>query len=480
MLKKLYSFSFNFICFFSLIFPFSFVLINNISNIFISLITTLIIIIIYFKIIKKIKVNISNKYILLILFCLCLLVRLIVVFFLCDNIVQVSDFSNAFMRSIDLNFSGDYYRVFSHWILYPFINHLFYQIFGTSQLTAQIFNSIVVSFIPVLLYLITFKITNKKSISFLSSIFYIFWPSTILYITIFTPDHYAAVLLLFSVYMILKLKSNDNYLEFKNIIMAIVIGIILGISTFFKNFASIYLIAFIIIIILEYVKNKKIILQSFLLFLIIIFSFSISKGIILNSIEKMVGSSIGNNIIPCYLNVGLNFDSNGKYDSDSYRIYFDTLKNTNYDFSETNEIIMLNIKNRIINRYKEIPNLLNIKAKVIFQKDDNKLLWVKNSINSKQVVQVSQFIENSLSKISNVYYLILILASLFSVFYTLKYSNQNLLFIILCIVGVALELLLVEAQERYRYAIEPMFCILSGVGLYYLKKKVGKLYEKLY
>ena len=57
---------------------------------------------------------------------------------------------------------------------------------------------------------------------------------------------------------------------------------------------------------------------------------------------------------------------------------------------------------------------------------------------------------------------------------TSSIMSENSLFIILCIVGVALELLLVEAQERYRYAIEPMFCILSGLGLYYLKMKVGK------
>ena len=474
MLKKLYSFSFYFICFFALIFPFSFILINNILNLFISLIVVSILIFLYFKIIKNIKVNISNKNILLILFCLCLLVRLAVVFFLCDNMIQASDFNAAFKRSIDLNYSGDYYRVFSHWILYPFINHLLYQFFGASQLTAQIFNSILVSFIPVLLYLVTFKITNRKSISILSSAFYIFWPSTILYVTIFTPDHYAALLLLFSVYMFLRLKNNEQHLEFKNIIISIVIGTFLGISTFFKNFASIYLIAILIIIILEYIKNKKIIFQSFLFFLIMLFSFSISKGIILNSLEKMIGNSIGNNIIPCYLNVGLNFDSNGMYDPDSYQIYFDTLKDTNYDFNKTNEIIMLNVKNKISYRYKEIPNLFNKKAKVIFQKDDDKLSWVKNSINLKQEISFSQFIENNLSKKTNIYYLILIIGSILGIFYTLKSKNENSLFIILCIVGVALELLLVEAQERYRYAIEPMFCILSGLGLYYLKKKVGK------
>ena len=474
MLKKLYSFSFCFICLFALIFPFCFILMNNFLSSIFSLIITLIFAFLYFKIIKKLKINISNKYILLFLFCLCLLIRLIIVFSLCDNMIQSSDFSLAFKRSIDLNYSADYYRVFSHWILYPLINHLFYQLFGSSQLVSLIFNSIFVSFIPVLLYLVTFKIINNKAFSFLSSIFYILWPSTILYVTIFTPDHYAAVLLLFSVYMFFILKNNKYCLKFNNIIIAVIIGIILGVSTFFKNFASIYLIAILIIIILEYLKNKKNIFQSFLLFLVIIFGFIFSRGLIFNSLEKMIGNSIGKNIIPCYLNVGLNFESNGMYDPDSYQIYFDTLESVNYDFNKTNEIIMSNVKNKVINHYKEVPNLLNKKAKVIFQKDDNKLSWVKNSINLKQEISFSQFIKNFLFKITNMYYLILIISIVLGIFYTLKSKNENSLFIILCIVGVALELLLVEAQERYRYAIEPMFCILSGLGLYYLKMKVGK------
>lgn len=38
-----------------------------------------------------------------------------------------------------------------------------------------------------------------------------------------------------------------------------------------------------------------------------------------------------------------------------------------------------------------------------------------------------------------------------------------------------MELLLVESQERYRYAIEPMFCLLAGIGYFYGVQKVRRL-----
>lgn len=471
MNEKISNFFINTILIIVLIFPYIFILINNML---IFALTCLLILLILYLInkIKLPKIELTTKHILVILFITCLITRLIVVLFLNPRISQISDFNMAFNRSFDLDFSANYYRVFSHWIIYPLINHMFYNVFGNTQLVALVLNSIIISLVPVFLYLIVNKITNSKQTSFIASLLYILWPSSLVYIVIFTPDHYASVLLIIATYLIIKNDFDNKF----GIVKAILIGSILALSAFFKNFASIYLIAIIITFVILCIKKKQIIIKQALLVLLIILSFVGTKKIIYHELEQITDNSIGHNISACYINVGLSSKSKGFYNDEVYQEYFDKLEETNYDFNKTNKFIINNLSKDLKSNYKEVIPMLYKKATVNLGKDNTKIIWVENSLNEnyafvKNVLKVSQ-------NITNYYYVLLAICAIIGIYSLRKEKNIKIIFICLCIIGTNLELLLVESQERYRYAIEPMTCIVSSIGLANLFGRVKK-YEEI-
>lgn len=208
-----------------------------------------------FLFIKKFKIAISEKYYLPIILILSVITRIGVVIIFEPYITQVSDFNVAIHASKTLNFSGDYYRVFTHWIMYPYILNNIYKIFGNSQFVALITNAIILIATSIVIYKTTSILFKNKKYGFIASFLYLVWPANILYTLIFTPEHLCKLLLMVTLYLFLK--SESNIPTIKKIILYLIIGILLGFSAFFKNFATVFMIAFIIYYILYINTSKK-------------------------------------------------------------------------------------------------------------------------------------------------------------------------------------------------------------------------------
>ena len=123
------------------------------------------------KILKKI--HIKEKYFPWIILLLAIITRIGIVLLFENHLVQVSDFGGALNASNIMDFSSDYYRIFTHWILYPTMVHGIYQIFGSSQLVALLTNAIILIISSLLVYKVSFLIFNNKTYGFISSLFYI-------------------------------------------------------------------------------------------------------------------------------------------------------------------------------------------------------------------------------------------------------------------------------------------------------------------
>jgi len=159
-----------------------------------------------------------------------------------------------------------------------------------------------------------------------------------------------------------------------------IVGILLGFSTFLKNFAPVFIIAFIIYYVLKSfnaVNLKKYTFFKMLTIFIIFISYSLSKTVIFNYIDNLVGQDVARNIIPCYLNVGLR--DTGTYSDKNYNIYFLNLKVNNYNFDKTNDIVMKALIND--SKYNLSINFFSNKADILFGGDFARISWVLNTLN---------------------------------------------------------------------------------------------------
>ena len=446
---------------FSLLFIILPIMIIFYHNLFIGLFLLVIFLVTFYFLFLEKRFIISDKYKCIFVFLLTFITRLLFVIIANKYIIQVSNFEDAFSNAMTLSFDGIFYRVFTHWIIFPEIVHYLFLIFGNHQLVALIFNTLIVSINASLIYLISNQIFKNTNISLLSSLIYVLWPSMLLYVAIFTPDHLASLLLLLSIYLILRFFNNSWKKSFKyKILFATLIGAVLGLSVFFKNFAPVILVSLSIYLLLCFLYKDKIktTIIKYLYLIIIIISFSITKSLMFLHVEDLVGNSVVRNVAPCYLNVGLNSKGTGHYDKPLYNMYYETYKETNYNYQKTNKIIMTDLKKDIKSNYKNIDNLLFLKAFTIISNDNAKILWVIDSLNTEKGVEI---INNTLI-INQIYYIIITIAMLVSLLINVKKKNIELFYIYIIIFGSLLMLLLVEAQGRYIYAIQPLFCICAA------------------
>ena len=171
-------------------------------NLFIGLFLLFIFLVTFYFLFLKKKFVIPDKYKCIFVFLLTFITRLLFVIIANKYIMQVSNFEDAFSNAMTLSFDGRFYRVFTHWIIFPEIVHYLFLIFGNHQLVALLFNTLIVSVNASLIYLIANQVFKNSNISLLSSLIYVFWPSMLLYVVIFTPDHLASLLIFSGIFRI--------------------------------------------------------------------------------------------------------------------------------------------------------------------------------------------------------------------------------------------------------------------------------------
>lgn len=433
-------------------------------------------------IVKKFNLKLNNieKYYIFIILLLAILTRIGIVFLLNNKVIQISDFEMALDVAKTGWFQTEYYQVFTHWIIYPKILSHMFKIFGTSQLIALLTNGVVLVLTSLLIYKNAITIFKNKTLGFISSLLYILWPANILYTLIITPEHFCTFTLMLVLLLFLNLqeKGYENNRKLYLVVISLLIGVLLSISSFFKNFAPVFIIAFIIYYFMDFLKNyeyKKDLKKAFsfnkthfkiLSVFIIMITFLSSNNIIFNKIEKdIVKAKVVRNVAPCYLNVGLR--DSGVYSPENYQMYFDTLKKYNYDYKKANREILKNLKYYLkeeVNK-EELKKLLDSKSKIIFGNDESKLNFLSLSIQNDNILAES--INTDIKEINNKYFTIIVFLAIIGLIASNKEKNLKLFLSYLIFFGGLLLILIIEGQNRYMYAIQPLLCIgaVSGINI---------------
>ena len=467
-------------CFLFLNFPISYS-ITNIKYIFIFIGIIALIIWLSETMKGKKELNILNeKNLLLIIIILSVITRIGIVLILNSKITQIYDFGIALNTAYTGDITDIYHSMYSHWDLYPLIIHIFCKIFGNYQIVALLFNSVISILTCVMIFLVSNKIFKEKTYGFVASIIYIIWPANILYTLILTQEHICILLLLTSVYLFL---NSEKYIKerYKSaLIRYALLGIVLGFSVFFKNFAYVLFIAFAMYHIAFGIVKKetiKILIKKAPLYIVMILVFLIVQNFTYAVLDNIAGRHVSIDVLSYTLHIGLRDD--GVLNSENSYRYNSLVVENNFDLDKTNETIMAELIEHIKQSDSEVHSysFWDNKAKIIFNGDSGRMYFIENSI--REDMKLVNIVENYLDPLNNIFFSIMVSLMAISTIWTLYNKNLKFILIMLIVHGSSLILMLVEAQNRYKYPMYAFMCIISAVGLIQLIRKIKEKNTKI-
>lgn len=428
-------------------------------------------------------IEMNHKQLLAVVLCLYVVTRVVAVAFLSTRTVQVSDFAGAFRQIPVLDFQSNvnYYTNFVHWIFWPIVQHYLLAPFGYTQLSVMVLNAVVLLFVPLLIFKVCALLTKSDKCAFLASTLYIFWPANILYVCVNTQEHLAAALILLVVWLILR--HNPEKGSVLSFLRFALVGILLGICVFLKNFSLVFFVAMVITGLMWALKYRfdwrKAVIHV-LLFAVAFGSYNAVTASLFRVADGLVGQPVNRSVAPCYAYVGLHSTGTGTYNDALYQHYFSVLSYTGYDYDRTNDIVLDELM-QDIKENDRFDVLLDQKAGYAVSSDKYRIEFLKDSFIEAGHEYAAGFLVSDKSildvqEVNDWFYYIIMWCMAFGLIFAYRQRDLSFLFIYLVIFGSALLLLVVEAQSRYMYSIQPLYCIAAGFGLYSIwgKMTAGK------
>lgn len=369
-----------------------------------------------------------------------------------------------------------YRSYFPEWCNFITLERLLCQI-GISR---KIFFIIIENFFSVIVAFFIMKysliITDNLTLSYLSCILYLCYPTTFFYSFIFKPDTIALMLsLLASTIFAYSIKCFNKDLAFTYVLRIVFAILLIVIANCFKSIATIFVIAFFIVYFINCIKSLNFIKLIFLLILVLAFIVSnkFTNKQFHDFSEKTLETNIDKDATWHYLCVGLNMEGEGQISIGSKsRFYTQIRSKYGYDIAVEETKNML--KNSYSNSSLQAVLLNFLKKTIWFLQDDvvPVLYFNKGDSINLQNFNGIQWVVFLFVKYTNfyvawiTYFLILVLSV--KVISSIRPNNLLLLYNNLCIFGFFLLLIISEAQSRYKSNIMPFIIFLASNGVFSL------------
>lgn len=396
-----------------------------------------------------------NKFILC-LFLFSFLIRLVIVLFVKTGIV--SDFKTMYDASLELLNGTSNYKHSLYFLTWGYqMGHVLYQTFLLNIVNSVIFlkiiNALITSFIPIMIYLISRKMSSERSARIVS-IGYSIFLFPLLLNNVLTNQHLPLLLGLVSIYLILNIDFNKKIFG-----KSLFIGLLLGVANIIRQEGIVYITALIIYsvyLIIRRYNVKKIVISISTIIITYLLVFNLTSFILVKTDISQNGLKNMNSTWKFV--TGFNLNTNGMYSND------DAEKYSNY---KQVDAAKKELKNRISN-YETLPLLFLKKSKITWINSD--LSWSIDSVN--------QNVYQKLNSINQILIIILDILVLFTLFKISRIKDNNTFFIVglICLIYFGVYLL-IEVMPRYAYGFQPFLFILSSLTLdsIGLKLKVKKL-----
>ena len=413
----------------------------------------------------------SVKYKALLVFFMTFFSRLFYLVCMRNQIAQISDFHTTLHYAQTGTYTENiiYYSHFPHKLVYP----LFLHSMGLdTQAKILMFQVICVSLIALSIYSIG-KMMFSEQTGFFASLLYIFWPSQIVYTSIISEEHLGGLLTLscFILIFVMQKKNKmktpppDHFYTLKTFAAYSLCGILCGLCVFFKDWCVIVLIASFITGIL-YISRffRREILCIAIGFILLLSFRSITKQFITNSIESILDVNVNDNTIPCYMYVSLHPQNSGAWNPDRYNEYFSFVSENNFDYDKANKIALEKLKDLIEDSPDYLVTLIPLKIYDAYHDNEHMFFCAYIAMNEENQIAFKNFFD-CLHTVDYIYYTIIILLVFASFFINLKRKSPKVFWLHLIIIGGILLVIFIESQSRYKYSVQPFWCVLSGFSL---------------
>lgn len=389
----------------------------------------------------------------------------------------------------------DYISMFPHVFGYSYALSFVMKYFGTSVVACQWFNILLAVFTCFFVWRIIVLIAGK--VSGLIGLFLIaFWPSQILYNNFLASEYLFSFLLVFCIWMFLKLvipynpehSSNGLYL-----FLHVILGIMIAITSAVRPMGLLFLISIALCLIPsksvlsikprnDLSLNARFLEKGWVRTLFIVISYIIANAFISKCVSYSINqplvsgsASYGYNLL-----VGLNQNSYGGWNEEDSDYLYQALEMT----GNVNEA-QAACRDLAIQRLKVDPiSLMNLflhKYEVLWSNDDyagtSNLIFMEQQGNLTD--EIRDFYYDS-RVYDNYWYLAAVALSVIAVFGMRKReSNWSYVLVILYLGTVAMHLV-VENQNRYHYHAIFLFAILAAKGCHdiYIDAKERRLQDK--
>ncbi|MBR7148455.1 MAG: hypothetical protein IKD13_06455, partial [Firmicutes bacterium] len=271
---------------------------------------------------------------------------------------------------------------------------------------------------------------------------------------------------------------------------ALLFGMTLAFSSFFKSIDKVLIIALAIVFILQWIARGKISKDRVMKWAAIAVAFVIGYSGMMsysyNYIDQYVGGNSNRDVSPYFINVGLNAEHGGQWSQEVLDVYLGLIREYDYDFELVNEKMnehldgVIEEQNRLVTSGEE-PDLWKDLMEYKFRKawgNNEGIRFIMNTINQENPLAGMAFYEAYLPVIQAYTVVTGFLMFLGGVGALITRERETVMVAALMVFGFALLLLLSEVQPRYKAVVYPFMAVVAAYGIYCVIQLVWLLINK--
>ncbi len=455
------------------IFPFGLGAISAAKNYFLHkdpfplIITVLAFLVIGFLLPSSRKPNLTIKIIILLsIFFLAVASRYILI-----NTLQTtptSDFAWVLMnapRFIGQFYPNKYVINNPHWGIYTLTVAVIFSHLLNLLTGIQILNMILAGFTAIGIYLLGKKVFDSEKIGLLSSIIYILYPADLLYKSLPTGDHIFIAVLPYIFLLFFNALQSDPISK-RNHFLFLIIGLLAGFVDLYKPVGMVLIIAMAIVILISLPKLLVNKFSGIIAIFILIVGFITIRGLGSSILEYRTGLEIQPTYFFRSIRIGLDIQNNGMWNDQTSRNIEKTIIEN--DARTADKILLDETLNNIFANFSDLPAFFYKKFDYVWMSDYDFHFWTAQNREQIDSLAINNFIERDLLIFVDAYHLFLLVFSFIGVIFAgiSKKTNPTYVAISLFVFGIAILLLIMEVQQRYRGIIMSVLPILAAYGIY--------------